>query len=471
VRATGPQRAALAGLFGFAALQCAWNLWQVPALTGYDDPAHAGYALTWALEQRWPHPMEGWSTFHPPLWYWIASRIWRLLDAADAQLLMLALRLPGALAILALAGLCFAACRRVGTSFGSAWVATAVALFLPAAQMAGAMLGNEALAAGFAAAALLPLLALQREPERLGSAAAAGLFAGLALATKYSGAFAALACAVPFLRPGWNARRLRAAAAAGLVASAVAGPIYARNWLLTGTPFPILREHEPTASQEARNVLRPRRVADYLWIDPAALRRPSIYHVAGDASSELRRNPAMTNVFGLALASSWYDAFAHRIPTPYHRDGVWSGQLLVALGLVPTGLALFGLARAARAAFASRLRSETAPLAAIWGLGLAGFVGFTAWAPSLVAVKGSYLLPLLPAGCVFLAQTCDWLRPDLRRLAHGVSTAAALAAALVFWEGLLFEPQPVEKMARTWRVLGAALPGSHIAESVDRLVP
>ncbi len=415
--------------------------------------------------------MEGWSTFHPPLWYFAASRLWPLFEAQGPRAVMLGLRLPGTIAALATGALLFALCRRLGTSFGSAWVAAAVALFLPAQQLAAMMLGNEAVATGFAAAALWPLTSLQRNPERARSAAAAALFAALALATKYTGAFAALACLVPFLRGGWTRRRLRAAACAGAIGVALAGPIYARNWLLTGTLFPILREHEPTSSQEARNVLRPRRAVDYLWIDPDALRRPSIYHVAGEDRSELRRNPAMTNVWGLALASTWYDAFAHRIPTPYHRDGVWAGPLLVALGLAPTALALFGLLRAARAALGTRLRSETAPLVALWGVGLAMFVAFTAWAPSVVAVKGSYLLPLLPAGCVFLAQACDQLAPDLRRIAHALSAAAAIAAALIFCEGLLFEPQPVEKMAAIWRVLGAALPGSHIAESVERLIP
>jgi hypothetical protein len=384
---------------------------------------------------------------------------------------MAALRLPAGIAALATGALTLALCRRLGASFASCAVAAAVALFLPAHQMSAAMLGNEALAASFTAAALLPLLSLQRRPERARVAALASTLAALALATKFTGAFVALACLVPFLRGGWSRPRARAAAVGALIAAAIAGPIYARNFALTGTPFPILREHEPTASQEARNALRARRAADYLWIDPSALRRPSIYHVAGDDTSELRRNPAMTNVWGLALASTWYDAFAHRIPTAYHRDGVVWGPLLVAFGLAPTGLALVGWLRALREALLSRLHSDSAPLAVLFSIGLAMFVAFTAWAPSVVAVKGSYLLPLLPAGCAFLARSCDALAPDLRRIAQALCVAAALASAIVFCEGLVFEPQPVEKMAAIWRVLGAALPQSHIRDAIDRLIP
>jgi hypothetical protein len=350
-----------------------------------------------------------------------------------------------------------------------AWVATALVLFVPCQQMAAVMLGNEALAAALSAAALLPLAALQRDPGRPGPAALAGLCAGLALATKYTGAFAALACAVPFLRRDLGRRELRALLLLIGVAGALALPVYGRNLLLTGTPLPILREHEPTRSQEERNVLRPRRPTDYLWLSPAALWRPSIYHVRGDSTSELRRNPAMTNVWGLAYASIWYDAFAHRIPTPYHHDSVRSGRLLVLLGLLPTALMLVGFARATRAALRSRGRSAEAPFVALWLLGLLGFVAFTAWAPSVVAVKGSYLLPLAPAGAVFFAGSAARLPRRARAGALALSAAAALAAALVLSEGLVFRPQPPAKMAAVWHRLGSQLPTSNIAPAVERL--
>jgi 4-amino-4-deoxy-L-arabinose transferase-like glycosyltransferase len=441
----------------------------VPPLSGYDAGAHAGYLLTLAREGRLPHPLEGWSTFHPPLYYLLGSAVWRALEPHGPRALAAGLQGLSAAAGLATGLASYALVRRLGAGLAVAWVATALVLFVPCQQMAAVMIGNEALAAAFSAAALLPLLSLQRDPGRAGQSALAGLCAGLALATKYTGAFAALACAVPFLRADLGRRERRALAAGALVTIALALPVYARNLWLTGTPLPILREHEPTRSQEERNVLRPRRPADYLWPSPAALWRPSIYHVRGDSTSELRRNPAMTSVWGLAYASIWYDAFAHRIPTPYHRDGIWSGRLLVLLGLVPTALLLAGLGLATRDALRTRGRSPDAPLAALWLAGLAGFVAFTAWAPSLVAVKGSYLLPLAPAGAACFARAAAALPAPARAAALAVSAAAALFAALVFSEGLVFRPQPPQKMAAVWRVLGSQLPTSNIVEAVDRL--
>jgi len=460
---------ALGALFLAAAAQYGWNAWRVPPLSGYDAGAHAGYLLTLAREGRLPHPLEGWSTFHPPLYHLLASALWRALEPLGARALGAGLQGLSAAAGLATGLAAFRLLRRLGADFAGALVATALVLFVPCQQMAFVMIGNEALAGALSAAALLPLLALQRDPRRAGPAALAGLLAGLALATKYSGAFAALACAVPFLRRDLGRRGLRALLLLLLVGGALALPVYARNLLLTGTPLPILREHEPTRSQEERNVLRPRRATDYLWLSPAALWRPSIYHVRGDSTSELRRNPAMTNVWGLTYASIWYDAFAHRIPTPYHHDRVWSGRLLVLLGLVPTALMLLGFGAALGQALRSRGRSDDAPLVALWLAGLAGFVGFTAWAPSLVAVKGSYLLPLAPAGAAFYARAVARLPRRPRAAALGLSAAAALAAALVFSEGLVFRPQPPGKMAAVWHRLGSQLPTSNIVEAVERL--
>ena len=466
---TGRQRAATLALFGTAALHLAWNAWETIPLTGYDAGAHAGYLLTLVDESRLPHPMEGWATFHPPLYYLLGAGIWSLLEPLGPRAVVTGLRALGGIALLAAGYVALRVVLHSTGRFAVAWVAAALVLFLPMAQLSAAMIGNEAFAAGLTALAIPPLLALQRDPRHLPTAAVTGLMAGLAFITKFTGAFVVIACVVPFLRRDFDPSMARALIAGALAGALIAAPVYARNVLLTGTPFPILREHEPTRTQEARNVLRPRRVSDYLWVDPGSLQRPSIYHIRGESNSELRRNYAMTNVWGLTYAAIWYDAFAHRIPVSFHRDGVLSGPLLTALGVIPTLLVLMGYALALAAAVRSRGRSEDAPLVVLASVGLVMFIGFTSWAQSVVAVKGSYLLPLLIPASAFFGRAVSWFARDLQRAALGFSTAAALACAVIFTHGLVFPAQPMEKMPRTWRILGAHLPGSHIAPSVDRL--
>lgn len=413
--------------------------------------------------------MEGWATFHPPLYYILGAGLWALLEPLGPRAVVTGLRAIGVLAGLCVGLVTWLLVLRTGGGAVVAWMAAAIALFLPSAQIATVMIGNEAFASGLVALSLLPLLTLQRDPRNVRAAVATALLVGLAFISKYTAAFAVVACVVPFLRRDFDRATGRALTAALLVGGIVVAPVYVRNVATTGTLFPILREHEPTASQEDKNVLRPRKVSDYLWVDPECLLRPSIYHIDGDSTSELRRNFAMTNVWGLTYASTWYDAFAHRIPVPWHRDGVYAGPILAALGVVPTLITLLGFGLAIATSLRSRGRSDDTPFVVIWVVGLAMFIGFTSWAQSVVAVKASYLLPLVAPAGLFFARGIRFVGADLRRIALGLSATAALASAVVFTHGLVFPPQPVEKMALTWRILGSYLPDSHITESVDRL--
>jgi 4-amino-4-deoxy-L-arabinose transferase-like glycosyltransferase len=460
---------ALALLMLAAATQYAWNAVAIPALAGYDAGAHAGYILGIVETGRLPDLYAGTQTFHPPFYYLLGSAIWALLEPAGPDAVSAGLRSIGGVAML-LAGVVAWRLVRERSAWPVAWTATALLLFVPVVQMAAAMVGNEALAAGLAALALPSILALQRDPRRVGQAALAGLFAGLAVATKFSGVFVVVACAVPFLRRDFDRGMLRALAVGIAVGAIVAGPVYARNWWLSGSPFPFTRVLEPVKSLEAANVLRPRRVSDYLWLDPACLLRPSIHHVAGGARAARQRNPAMTNIWGLTYASIWYDAQGHRIPLAFHRDGVHSGPLLTALGVVPTAVMLLGFALALGEALRRRGRSRDAPLVVLWLTGIAFFVAFTWWAQSVHAVKGSYLLPLSVPGALFFARGVDRLGVRARPWILAASAAAAIAAAVVFTQDLVFPSAPAERMAHRYRILGELLPDSYIAEAADRLV-
>jgi hypothetical protein len=407
-------------------------------MSGYDVGGHADYILTILEERRLPHPLEGWSTFHPPLYYWVGSLVWSLLEPLGPRAVVAGLRAIGAVASLAAGLVTFLLVLRLGAGWFVAWVATALVLFVPCAQMATAMVGNEALAAGFAALALPPLLTLHQNPRSWRIAGLAGFLAGLALATKFTGVFVAAACVFPFARADFDRRMLRALAVGVLTGGLVAGPFLLRNVVLTGTPFPMTRDLEPMKSTEEASVLRPRKLVDYLWLNPECLRRPSIHHVRGTNVSAPRPNRAMTNVWGLTYASIWYDAFAQRIPIADHRDGIRSGPLLALLGIIPTSVMLLGFVLALIRCVLHRGRSDDAPLVVIWLTGLASFVTFTWQAPSLTAVKGSYLLPLAVPGAVFFAGGVMWLCTRLRTGVLLLSAAAALAAALVFTDRLIF---------------------------------
>jgi hypothetical protein len=459
---------AISWLLLLALVLYSWNAISVTPLSGYDAGGHAGYILTLLEEHRLPHPLEGWSTFHPPAYYLLAAAVWTPLAPLGATALSAGLRAISALSILAAAVVLQRLLAARGFGLGPSAVAVALALFLPCSQLAGTMLGNEALGVAFSSLALAGVLELHRSPSRLGAALRAGLFTGLALATKFTGLFVAAACIVPFLRRGLDRRAVGAAALLAATAAAIAGPVYLRNAWLTGSPVPLTRHEKGAAAWWGSHaVLRERRLGDYLGFPLSVLRRPTLLMHAGEVPGK-PYNEAMINVWGAAYASFWYDAFAHRIPYRVRRRGdeVWAGPLLTGLGLLPTALMLLGLALCTRDILRGGLRTPEAPLVLMTAVGLATFVTFTARTPSLTAAKGSYLLPLLVPAGLFFARGVETLHGRLRRAALALSASAALASAIVFTSDLVSPPRGAAAIRNTWSIVAKQLPDSHIGEAV-----
>jgi hypothetical protein len=462
-------RAALWALFGIALAQRLWNLVKVQPLTGFDAPGHMGYVLTILREHRLPYPTEGWSTFHPPLYYLVASVVWGILEPLGSRAVLYGIRSIGVVLGFAMALVTHRLVRQLGASREVAFAATALVLFVPCIQMSATMEGNEAFAAGIAALGLPSLLALQADPRNMRAALITGAFAALAAISKFTGLALIAACAIPFLRRDLDRAMLRAALALGFVFAVIAGPIYARNVVVAGSPFPMTRTHEPMATAERVQIIRPRQVNDYFTLHADNFLRPSVFQLARLPASYRNRNRAMTSVPGLLYASFWYDPFAHRIPINYHRDGIRSGPTMMVLGLLPTLVMLVGLVAATWESVTRRLRDPSAPLVAMAFAGT-GMLALHTWtAQSTASVKGTYLLQLAPIAAVFFAQGAMMLRGRARVVALALSLAAVAAAAFVFTEGMLFWSAPPGVAA--WVAWARQLPGSHIEEAIRWLFP
>ncbi|HVN40438.1 MAG TPA: glycosyltransferase family 39 protein [Myxococcota bacterium] len=461
-------RVALTALLALVAAQGIWNAAAQRAFWGYDEGGHAGYALA-IREQGLPHPLSGWSTFHPPAAHLVGAAAWSLAEPFGPRASLVALRLPSLLGLLAAVVAVFGISRRLGASDALALCAAAMCAELPVAQLAGSMIGNEGFCAGASALALWALVRLEKDPRRLRLAVAAGAFAGLAAASKYTGLWSVAACAVPFARRGLDRRGLRAAAACAACAVAVAGPAYLRNLAATGSLLPMTREREPMRSSEERLSAGARRVSDYLAIPWDCGRYPYVAVVA-DGGIWAGLNPAMRSVPCLAYAGLWFDPFGLRANRTGPRDGVGWGVALLYSGLVPTLVAVFGLGHMVLRCARSRGRALEAPLVAQCALGLTSFVAFTALAPSLAAAKSSYLLPLLAPGGAAFARGCALLPRPARRAAVALSLVAAALGGFVFTTGTVFAPARTDLSLAYWTHAGDALPGSWISEAARRLL-
>jgi hypothetical protein len=431
VRSERRSSLALGGAVLAAALACyAWNLATLPPLTGYDADGHMHYVATLLDEGRLPHPLEGWSSFHPPLYHLLVA--WIARDSVPVWN-PIAIGAVSALAALAIGAIAFAVLRRLSAPPPVAAVASAVLLFDPCVLLAATTVGNEALGAAFCALALAALTGLQRDPRSLRLAAAAGVAMGLALLTKSSALLIAPACIVPFLRRDADRRCLRAAALLGGIALLLSAPVYLRNLALTGTALPMTRERPLVALNERALTIRERRASDYLWIDPGALADPLV----PDPDAARGLNPHMTSVWGLAYASAWFDAHGLRVSEIDRPTALAAGRLLLALGAIPTALLLLGFALAWRDLGRNGSAARDAPLAVAGSSALLGFVAFTARVPTTAAVKSAYLLPVALCAPVFFARGVCALGPAGRRVALLCASLAPLASAVLLSNGVL----------------------------------
>ena len=463
------ERRALVALLALLAAQGLWNSAAQPGFWGYDEGAHAGFALA-IREGGLPPPLSGWVTFHPPAAHLAAAALWALAEPFGPRASLVALRLPSLAGALALVAASFWLARRLGASASLALCAAFLAGVLPPVQLAASMIGNEAFAAGAAAVALCALVRLQQEPRRQRAAALAGAFAGLAAATKYSGLTALATCALPFLRRDLDARMLRAGALCAAAGLAIAAPVYLRNALTTGTPLPMTRTaHAPMVAGEAVYDPGPRRLADYLGVPMTCGQHPYVQVVAeGGLLAGLE--PAMRNVPCLVYAGLWFDPFGTRATRVHPRDGVGWGVALLYAGLVPSVLVALGFARMTARSVRSRGRAPEAPLVLASALGAGSFLAFTWMIPSLVAAKSSYLLPLVAPAAVAFAQGCALLPPLARRAGVALSLLAGALALAVFTTGVVFAAAPPEISLAYWTRVGTALPGSRIPEAAERLL-
>ncbi len=399
------------------------NAFQYP-LMGYD--ALYNWQYVESLTESWelPDPEAGWSTSHPPLFYYVSAALVRALpEFADRQprLEVVGVRLIGSLAGLLMAWLAAACVRSVAPGdVLRARLAAALVLFTPAHIYLSGMFHEEIWVATFSSLAVYASFRGTRARSDKGSRfVAMGLAGGLAWLTKLTGALTLAAVALAELVEGLRARRtagtFKNVAVLCVVALAVGGWYYARNWFNFGYLYP-----QSLPVHEVMFTMPPgvRMAADYFRLPLATFTDPQL--LAPDL---------LRSIWGSTYATLWFDG--HRMFLPA-RDPAVSllGGALLFLALIPSlafALGIFrGMLRALRAPGSGDL-----PLLFLIAITLAGYVLFTWQNPTFAVLKGTYLLGL---SIPFAFYASEVLSGGLRKAGPsrtGLAVALALLLALV----------------------------------------
>jgi hypothetical protein len=421
-------------LFGIGSWIRLHNAVFYPPRWGFDAPFNWEYIERLLSTFALPAPEAGWAAGHPPLFYYCAAGLVRVLGRPDRPAAIHAIRLVSSAAGIATAVLAAWLVTRLdpgATTRGM--LAAALVLFLPAHVMMSATLNEEILAsflASFAIARSSTALASHNDGRAgLRGAGAVGLAGGLAWLTKLSGVLVVPAAAAGDLLDGWRRRNLRAAAlrciVTGLVAVGVGGWFYVRNLWLYGYFYP-----HNLAIHNIMFTMPPgeRGALDYLRFPVATFTDPQLL------------NPdLLRSVWGGTYATLWFDGHRHFLPTEdvaVRR----TGTLLLVLALVPTTAFFAGIVRACRRVWRGG-GSTDVPLLSLLALTIAGYVVFTWYNPYFATVKGTYLLiAVLPFAFYTSEELARWIRPPGWRAVAVWFTLALLAigVAAVFSFGVVF---------------------------------
>jgi len=418
-----------------------WNALAGAPLYGYDAWGHIAYVLFLDVYGALPWADQGWSYFHPPLHYLMG---WALAQLGTSDALLRGLALLGSAESLAVAALAAWVTRlALPERRGLPLLAFTAVAFVPVDLYVSPMVGNEMTSALWTSLTLVALIANERRANpHLPGDALTGLAAGLALLAKFSGALAlATALAVPLLRGTGSRdafrRGLVRALVVGVAAAVLAGPFYLRNLIEFGTPFRMSRADPLVADVERDQPPGERSWRDFVSLSPALFSDP-----------DPRADHLLHSVWGTLYVTAWTDTrWIRDDVTPRTRDRVaLAGRSLVALGSVPTALALLGAGAFLVDLRRGRRRGVARPLLVCCALTLASVVAFAIQVPTYAALKASYLLGLSVPFGVFVARATALLAERSRWLAVAAAAGVVLAAgvgALCERVGALFEA-PVE---------------------------
>jgi hypothetical protein len=430
-----PAATLVLGLLAWAAVFVR-KLVYLPLSSGFDAQSHIRYIDFVITHHAVPLATEGWSTFHPPLFYALAAAAFEASQALGATLK------TGQIAIKAVA---FAA--GMGTLAVTAALARRLlpddpvrqalavlfATVLPVNLYSAAYVSNESLHTLFASLALLAtvdvLLAARPSRKQL---LLLGVCFGLAAVTKFT-VLALIPVALGFvafkLRLGVRepAQRRLALIEVCLPIALIAGWFYVRNWLEFGDPL--------IANWGAR-VPRP----GFTWWQYPGFRTLAYFTGFGEALV----HPYMAgfrSFWDSAYSTFWGDGFiaGHVYPPDRHR--LWNYDFMSAgylLALPATVMLLAGAALGVRTALRDPnpgRRLSFAMLAGVaWVLCLA-FVYLSLSLAIFSQAKATYVLALLGPLSLWFALGFRALE---RRLAAIPLARAALCGWLAAFAGVLY---------------------------------
>jgi hypothetical protein len=397
------------------------SFWPLDPIYGFDATKHLEYLDILLREGRLPLATDGWSTYHPPLFYGLAALMALPGEWLGNEALGRAIKLPAFAAGLGLAWQSLRLAQRLLPEHGMARPAAAVfAGILPMNVYMAASFSNEALLAFLCAGALVAAVDVLRSPDlELRRVAALSVWLGLALLTKFT-ALVLVVVTLVFVGARLGAQARTAAASTPRSVAALLGPMllicgwyYARNVAVYGQPIMgNWQLNEP----------------GQIWWSPPGFHTLEYYTRFGES---------LTRPYFSAFVSFWDALYSTTWGNPRWRYGWMSTGYLLALPVC--GLVLIGFGALKWQALRSVESGERLALAFLVTFAAAMLFAVlyaTLALPYSGQAKAFYALSVTPVVAVAFGHGVCWLEARLASIGsaaiHSLAFAVLATAFSVF---------------------------------------
>jgi len=405
---------------------------QIPLEIGFDARHHGLYVDFLRTNGSVPVATDGWSVYHPPLFYGIAAILqWLGESVAGAAGAAVGMKALPFLAGLANVWVALALCRRLFPKETSKqFLATVFAAVLPMNLYSAAYFSNEtfhALIAGIALLVAVDLLLASAATSR--RVLLLGVLLGLALLTKYTAVLVAaviaffVGCKLIAVERIGPARLARLLAWFALPPLLLAGWFYLRNAWLFGDPLIANWGHLPGDTQR--------------WWQQPGFHTAAFYSNFGDSFSRPYLS-AFHSYWDSLYSTLWGDGGIAGRVNPTQRHGFWNYDFMSAAYLVAipaSGYALAGALRGVLRALSDDDPGRRAAFSLVTTLCYGVLFGLTYMSlrlPYFAQAKASYGLVVMPVLSLFFADGFAWLDDALARRDLQLPRAIAFGWFAVF---------------------------------------
>lgn len=364
----------------------------------FDWAGHVEYIQRVARTGKPPTAVDGWEMFQPPLYYYLSALVYRIVGGdATPESALKAVQYFSCLVGVGLTAVAWAFARRFcRRDSEEPLIAVLFAAFLPMSLYMNPLITNEVFSATVIGAVGYGLIRwLYSEKDSIGRALLAGIFAGVALLSKYTGLFVGVAGAGALGFRALAKGRVRDGIRLGIYgisALAACGWFYIRNLSLFGDPF-IGNWDEASGFHYEQN---------------PSYRTWEFYLGFGSVFFHHPERSRWTTFLDGNYGSMWADSHNNFFTMENTHAYFWMEVLLV-VAFLPTCTLVLGFVRS----FFSVVRKpvdnpEWIPVAmTVWTIG--SLISFTMEIPTYSTVKAFFFLSLVPAMGVFLVRGREFL--------------------------------------------------------------